>query len=99
MKTKTPASLLAEAVATYNEIDARRNLAISSQFIKSHSDNMIEALMLHHDFTYGEAECRIREYIRLCQAARRAWNRYLRRWVNQDEVEWFEPWLSRKVSK
>jgi hypothetical protein len=76
MSEKTPASLLAEAVATYNEIDRRFQV-----LLKGHSA--------------GKA-ARLRA--RLRRAKERAWNRYLRRWVNQEEVEWFEPWLPQNES-
>lgn len=104
MATKTPESLMREAVIIYNAVEERYQSI--GRLVRSPKARSSSRLVTYASRNGELEEVRnvnvVKEYMRLKRIKEAAWVRYLRRWADARENgyqgDWFAPWLHR-VSK
>lgn len=67
---------------------------------------VVEAIVMHNAMTRRKKAlenvdseplaAEMPTYLKLNRIVCKSWSRYLRRWLAQDDVQWFEPWLPQR---
>lgn len=105
MATKTPESLMREAVIMYNAAEERYQSI--GRLVRSPKVRSASRLVTYASRNGELEEIRnasvVDEYKRLKRIKEAAWTRYLRRWAdarkNGYQGDWFAPWLPQRTER